>query len=141
MAIDYLIIGGGPTAANAIEGIRAHDTAGSIRVLSRENHLSYRRPPLSKDLWFGKTTLDQISLHDAAWYRDQNVEMLLRREAVELDAAARAVWDDRNERHEYGKLLIATGAKPRLLPAPAASVEGIHYFRSLEDYISLRERL
>jgi NADPH-dependent 2,4-dienoyl-CoA reductase/sulfur reductase-like enzyme len=54
----YLIVGGGLTGDSAIEGIRAHDQDGSILMVTRENHLPYHRPPLSKDLWFGKKKKD-----------------------------------------------------------------------------------
>src|SRR5439155_8413480 len=44
MHYPYVIVGGGMTAASAVEGIREHDPSGSILVVSRENHLPYRRP-------------------------------------------------------------------------------------------------
>jgi NADPH-dependent 2,4-dienoyl-CoA reductase/sulfur reductase-like enzyme len=141
MNYKYAIVGGGNAAASAVEGIRAHDREGSILLLSRENHLPYKRPPLSKDLWFGKTTLNQISIHDDAWYRENNVTPALRREVVELSAEDRALWDDHGERYGYEKLLLATGARPRMLGATNAHLEPIHYYRSLEDYLGLRERL
>jgi len=141
MRYDYIIVGGGCTAASAIAGIRAHDPAGSILMLSRENHPPYRRPPLSKDLWFGKATIDQLSIHEDEFYREHRVDLQLRRDVAEITLDDRSVWIDHGDRHEYGKLLLATGSRPRLLGATSASLEGIHYFRSLEDYLALRDRL
>ena len=140
MTHEYIIIGGGAAGASAIEGIRAHDPQGSILLLSRENNPPYQRPPLSKDLWFGKTTMDKVPIHDDAFYRDHQVELALRREVVEIDPEKKQVWDDHNASHEYGKLLIATGGAPRRLNVPGSDLEGIHYFRSLEDYQFLRQR-
>jgi len=140
MTHEYIIIGGGPTGASAIEGIRAHDKEGRILVLSRENSPPYQRPPLSKDLWFGKTTLDKLPVHDDAYYRDNHVELALRREVVEIDPEKKQVWDDRNTMYEYGKLLIATGGYPRRMNVEGSDHESIRYFRSLEDYQFLRER-
>src|SRR5712692_939517 len=105
----YVIVGGGLAGASAIEGIRAHDRDGAILLLSRENHPPYHRPPLSKDLWFGKKTKDQLAVHDASFYRDHGVELSLRREVVELDPERSTVWDDRGVACEYERLLIATG--------------------------------
>src|SRR5215470_3491470 len=85
MTHEYIIVGGGPTGASAVEGIRAHDKEGRILLLSRENSPPYQRPPLSKDLWFGKTTLDKLPVHDDAFYRDNHVELALRREVLETD--------------------------------------------------------
>ena len=140
MTHEYIIIGGGATGASAIEGIRAHDQEGRILLLSRENHPPYQRPPLSKDLWFGKTTLDKLPVYDDAFYRDHHVDLSLRREVVEIDAESRQVWDDHNTVYEYGKLLIATGGYPRRLNIEGSDHEAIRYFRSLEDYQFLRER-
>ena len=53
----YLIVGGGMTAAAAVEGIREKDANGTIGIISAETHPPYNRPPLSKGLWKGK--LDQ----------------------------------------------------------------------------------
>ncbi len=141
MHYPYVIIGGGRAAAGAIEGIRAQDPQGTILVLSRENYAPYQRPPLSKGLWFGKSTLDELPVHDNEFYRQYGVELLLRREATEIDPGEHTVWDDHGESYEYGRLLLATGGKPRLLAAANSAIEGIHYFRSLEDYLYLRDRL
>ena len=141
MSHDYIIVGGGLAAASAIEGIRAHDSKGTILMLSRENYSPYRRPPLSKDLWFGKAKLDDLPIHDDAFYRDHGVDLQLRRDVIEIMTDTRTVWVDHGESHEYGKLLLATGTRPRLLGATSAGLEGIHYFRSLEDYLVLRDRL
>lgn len=141
MHYKYVIVGGGLAGASAIEGIRAHDPDGSILLIARENHPPYHRPPLSKDLWFGKKTKDDLPVHDASFYREQKVEVSLRREAVEVDPERRAVWDDRGIPAEYDKLLLATGGRPKLLRIAGADGEGIRYFRSLEDYLSLEARL
>jgi 3-phenylpropionate/trans-cinnamate dioxygenase ferredoxin reductase subunit len=137
----YVIIGGGFTAASAIEGIRAHDRDGRILMVSRENITPYHRPSLSKDLWFGKTTLDKIPLHDDAWYADHHVDVALRREIVELEASSHSLWDDHETVVSYDRLLLATGGKPRLLDAQGGDMQGVHYFRQLEDYLFLSERV
>jgi NADPH-dependent 2,4-dienoyl-CoA reductase/sulfur reductase-like enzyme len=60
---------------------------------------------------------------------------------VELDAAGQRIWDDRGDAWEYGKLLLATGGKPRLLDAVVDPRSNVHYFRTLEDYLALRDSL
>jgi len=139
MQADYLVVGGGLTAASAIEGIRSHDASGSIVILSRENHAPYHRPPLSKGLWFGKETLEGLSVHEDGWYLEQRAQLHRRREVVELDPEQRRAWDDRGEVVEYGELLLATGAWPRRLEVEGSELDGIHYFRGLEDYLKLED--
>jgi 3-phenylpropionate/trans-cinnamate dioxygenase ferredoxin reductase subunit len=137
----YVIVGGGLAGASAIEGIRAQDREGGILLLARENFTPYHRPPLSKGLWFGKSTLDELSVHEDAFYRENGVEVLLRREVVELDAARHLLWDERGVEHGYERLLLATGGRPRRLVVSGAEVEEVHYFRNLEDYLYLKRRL
>ncbi|HEY3217347.1 MAG TPA: FAD-dependent oxidoreductase [Candidatus Eisenbacteria bacterium] len=141
MTYDYVIIGGGLAAVSAAEGIRGRDRSGSILILSRENHPPYHRPPLSKDLWFGKSTKDRLPVHEPGYYRGHNLELALRREAVEVDPGEREVWDDHGTVYRYGKLLLATGGRPRRLNVEGGDHDGIRYFRYLEDYLYLESRL
>jgi NADPH-dependent 2,4-dienoyl-CoA reductase/sulfur reductase-like enzyme len=141
MHYKYVIVGGGAVAASAVRGIREHDASGSVLVLSRENHAPYQRPPLSKDLWFGRSTRDQLPIHPETYYRDQGVELALRRDVVELDPDHREVWDERGEKYGYDHLLLATGGRPRLLNVEGDDQEGVHYFRSFEDFLYLEQRI
>lgn len=126
----YLIIGGGMTGAAAVEGIRSIDPQGSIVMLSAEKHLPYNRPPLSKGLWKGKP-LDSIWRKISA----ENTEIILGRQAVELEPDRKIVRDDQGEAYAYDKLLLATGGTPRRLPFGGDEVT---YYRDLEDYRRLR---
>jgi len=141
MNYQYVIVGGGHAGAAAIEGIRAHDPTGAILLISRENHPPYRRPPLSKGLWSGKSKRDELPIHPETFYQDHKVDLVLRREAVELDPEQRRLWDDHGSAYDYGKLLLATGLKPRQLGVEGADSEGVHYYRSLEDYLSIADQL
>lgn len=141
MRTRYCIVGGGTAAANAIEGIRAHDPDGRILLLSRENHLPYHRPMLTKDLWYGTATLDRLPLHADGWYAEQKVDVQLRHEIVELDAEKHQLFDELGDAIEYDDLLIATGCRPRLLKAEGTESPGVRYFRDLEDYLDLEARL
>lgn len=137
----YVIVGGGVAGASAIEGIRAHDPDGSILLLSRENHAPYRRPLLSRDLWTRPDAQEDLSYFSEAYYREKNVELMLRRDVVELEPEKKTIWDDRGVEVTYDRLLLATGARPRVLDLPGADHPEIHYFRSLEDYLALEQRL
>lgn len=137
----YVIVGGGLAAASAVTGIRERDAEGSILLISSENYEPYHRPPLSKGLWSGKEKLDQIAVQPVGYYRDHQVEVSLRREVVEIDPESRTVWDDRGAAARYEKLLLATGGRPRPLDVPGGRREGVHYYRTLEDYLLLERWL
>jgi 3-phenylpropionate/trans-cinnamate dioxygenase ferredoxin reductase component len=141
MNVRYCIVGGGAAAAAAIEGIRSRDPSGSILMLSRENHRPYRRPLLTKDLWYGTATLDRLPVHPDEWYVGHKVVVRLRHEVIEVDAESRRLWDERGEMIEYGDLLLATGCRPRRLHAEGSEISSVRYFRDLEDYLDLESRL
>lgn len=127
----YLIVGGGMTAAAAIEGIGEVDPQGSIGVITAERHKPYNRPPLSKALWTGKKTEDQI------WRpAPEGVGFHLGRQAQELDPAKKQVVDDQGEVYSFDKLLLATGGSPRRLPFGG---DQMIYFRTLDSYRRLHD--
>jgi 3-phenylpropionate/trans-cinnamate dioxygenase ferredoxin reductase component len=126
----YLIIGGGMTAAAAADGIREVDSTGSMAIVSTEPDAPYNRPPLSKALWKG-TPLDTI------WRKteDKRVEMHLGCTIKELVPEQKRVVDEKGNAFAYEKLLLATGGRPRRLPF---GDDQIIYYRTLADYRRLR---
>ncbi len=136
---DYAIVGGGLAGASAVQGIRELDTAGEILLVGEEKHLPYDRPPLSKKLWFGKQKVEDIFLHDRAFYDKHAVTLALDTKVARLDPAAKTLTTAGGETYGYGKLLLATGCKPRMLDIPGGDSDGICYFRNLDDYLHTRE--
>lgn len=126
----YLIIGGGMTAAAALEGIREVDAVGSIGLFTADTHPPYDRPPLSKSLWKDGNTLDQIMREVP-----EHTDLYLGRTIQTLDVATKQVTDAHGEVYSYEKLLLATGATQRKLPF---GDDHIIYFRTLDDYQRLR---
>jgi len=135
---DYVIVGGGLTGASAVEGIRELDKTGSILLAGEENHLPYDRPPLSKKLWFGKMNVDEIFLHDREFYDTHAVTLALGTKMAQLDPVKKTVTNTDGGTFGYGKLLLATGCKVRTLTIPGGDLDGICYFRSLDDYLRTR---
>ena len=129
---NYLIIGGGMTAASAIDGIRETDANGTIGVITAETHKPYDRPPLSKALWTGKKKLEEI-MRPAT---HANVTYHLGLVAQKLDLSGKQVHDDHGDTHTFDKLLLATGGTTRRLPFGGNDVI---YFRTLADYQRLQE--
>jgi 3-phenylpropionate/trans-cinnamate dioxygenase ferredoxin reductase component len=126
----YVIIGGGMTAAAAVDGIREGDSTSTIGLISAELDAPYDRPPLSKALWKG-TALDSI------WRKteDKGVTLHLGRVIKEIVPQQKRVLDDKGQGFTYHTLLLATGGRPRRLPF---GDDQIMYFRTLSDYRRLR---
>jgi len=127
---EYLIAGGGMAAAAAIKGIRELDREGSIGVVGAELDPPYDRPPLSKGLWRGKPI-------DAIWMDTGSADLRLGLAVEELRPSRHAVLCGNGELLEYGKLLVATGGRPRRL---SAAEDPAIYLRELRDYRDLRAR-
>ncbi|HET9221372.1 MAG TPA: FAD/NAD(P)-binding oxidoreductase, partial [Roseiflexaceae bacterium] len=126
----YLIVGGGMTAAAAIQGIRELDSSDAIGLIGREQHPPYQRPPLSKALWKGKT-LERIWIDVA----QQGADLHLGRKAHTLDVERKRVTDDNGTIYTFDKLLLATGGTPRHVDWGS---DNIIYYRTLDDYQRLR---
>lgn len=137
-SLSYIVVGAGPAASAAVEGIREHDPHGSILLIGAEADPPYDRPSLSKQLWSGARQVEEIALHDRAFYAQHGVELRLGTEVVELDPAAQMLRDSRGASFRYKKLLLATGGTPRHLAIPGGDLEGLSHFRTLDDYRRLR---
>jgi 3-phenylpropionate/trans-cinnamate dioxygenase ferredoxin reductase subunit len=128
----YVIVGGGMTADSAIKGIRQVDERGSIALVGKESHPPYDRPPLTKGLWKG-ASLEKI------WRGTESraVDLQLEHEVQRLDLRENLILDDKGESLQFEKLLLATGGTPRRLSIDDPE---IIYFRSVDDYLKVRER-
>ena len=133
---ELVIAGGGLTAARAIKSYRDSRGDGPIALVSKEGDLPYHRPALSKRYLRGETT-DAPFAEDADFYRDHEVEVLLETTATAVDTRARTLTTDAGT-FQYDKLLIATGATPRLLALPGAGLEGVYALRTLRDSQAIR---
>jgi NADPH-dependent 2,4-dienoyl-CoA reductase/sulfur reductase-like enzyme len=108
-------------------------------VIGDEEQLPYDRPPLSKDFLAGTASLDEISLNTAD-DEDLQIEWRLGTTAVGLNRLSRAVLLRDGSDIRADGVVLATGARARLLPG-SEGLEGVHVLRSLDDAISLREAL
>jgi 3-phenylpropionate/trans-cinnamate dioxygenase ferredoxin reductase component len=137
----FVIIGGGLGGAKAAEALREKDFDGQIIVCAEEDHLPYERPPLSKEFLAGKKSLDDFTVHDSAWYRENEIDLRLNARVLSVDRAAHTVELPDNTRVEYDKLLLATGSRSRRLPIPGSDAAGVHYLRTFEDASALNSAL
>jgi NADPH-dependent 2,4-dienoyl-CoA reductase/sulfur reductase-like enzyme len=100
----------------------------------------YDRPPLSKELLAGELESHALHLRSADWYADNDVELVLGTSAESLDLTQRTVTLEGGALVRFDRLLIATGAQPRLLPE-LDGFGNVHTLRTLEDTHALRSSL
>jgi len=135
----YVIVGAGVAGASAVNGIREWD-GGSILLIGAEPHPPYHRPPLSKDLWLGRQSLETISVEPEEFWLRRRVELVTGTRVVALDPIRRQVVDGRGQAYGYEKLLLATGGEARRLAIPGADLEGVYHYRTIDDYLGTRAR-
>ena len=137
----FVIVGASLAGAKAAETLRAEGFDGRVVLVGAEAERPYERPPLSKDYLRGEVGREKVYVHDEGFYADHDIELRLGRTAVSLDPSISEVALDDGERLRYDRLLLATGAEPRRLAIPGATLDGVLYLRSVEDSDVLRERL
>jgi 3-phenylpropionate/trans-cinnamate dioxygenase ferredoxin reductase subunit len=136
---DIVIIGGGLAAASAADAYRKAGGTGSVTIVSREPARPVHRPPLSKEYLRGDEELEKVFVHPADYYPTHDVDLLLETGAEAIDLASKQASLSTGEVLRFGKLVLATGARPRRLRAPGSDLQGVHYLRSLGSSTRLRE--
>jgi NADPH-dependent 2,4-dienoyl-CoA reductase/sulfur reductase-like enzyme len=124
----------------AAQSLREEGWDGPITVAGAEPHVPYDRPPLSKQVLAEDWDAQRIAFWPEGLALKLDVELLLGRRAVSLDAAAHRVRLADGEQLEYDRLVIATGAHARSLPN-VPELDGVHLLRSLDDALALRADL
>jgi NADPH-dependent 2,4-dienoyl-CoA reductase/sulfur reductase-like enzyme len=128
-----VIIGGGAAGNAAAEMLRREGYAGPVTMLSADDALPYDRPNLSKDYLAGNAPEEWMPLRSPEFYADQRIELKLGAHVAAIDTKAHEVRLENGARHNYGALLLATGAVPVRLDIPGSDLSHIHYLRTLAD--------
>ena len=136
-----VIVGGGLAGAKAAETLRMEGYDGRIVLVGDEPDRPYERPPLSKEYLRGERERDPVHVHDAGYYDAHAIELRAGTDVTAVDARARTATLTGDERLEWDRLLLATGAEPRRLPLPGADLDGVLVLRDLADSERLRDAL
>ena len=137
----FVIVGAGQAAAKAVETLRGAGYDGALIVLGAEDHAPYQRPPLSKKYLAGEMSAAALALKAPDFYAAHGVELRLSASVHAIDTAARRLTLADGAQLSFGKLLIATGARPRTLPLPGAALPGVATLRTITDVDAIRARL
>jgi 3-phenylpropionate/trans-cinnamate dioxygenase ferredoxin reductase subunit len=135
-----LIVGAGHAGFQLAASLRQHGFGGRIGLINDEAHLPYQRPPLSKAYLKGEGRPDSLTFRPEKFYRDQNIELIADR-AVAIDRAARRLSLASGAALDYGHLVLASGARNRLLDIPNANLKDVLYLRTLDESEALRQRI
>lgn len=132
-----VVVGASYAGAQLAASARELGFEAPIVLVGDERHAPYQRPPLSKGVLTGKTTIDKLPLRGPDFYAANGIDLRLGLRATSIDTQQRRVVFDDGSTQPYGWLALATGARCRLLPVPGADLKGVFNLRTLDDALAL----
>ncbi|NEW93910.1 FAD-dependent oxidoreductase [Rhodopseudomonas sp. BR0M22] len=135
-----LIAGAGHAGFQVAVSLRQAKYAGRIALINDEKHLPYQRPPLSKAYLKGDGDPNSLMFRPEKFFQDQAIELISDR-MVSIDREGRKLLLASGTAIEYGHLVLATGARNRMLDVPNASLPDVLYLRTLDESEVLRQRM
>lgn len=141
MAQKIVIIGAGQAAIAFAAKMRTLDQEAEITIIGQEPSLPYQRPPLSKKYMTGEMEADRLLLRPEAWYVENKVTCVTGETVYSIDTQNKQIILE-GASLSYDKLLIATGSRPRELPAEIGGfLDGVYTLRDLEDADAIGEEI
>jgi 3-phenylpropionate/trans-cinnamate dioxygenase ferredoxin reductase subunit len=128
-----IVVGGGLAAGRLAAEYRAAGGEAELTVVSAEPDPPYNRPPLTKGFLRREQDRTSTFVRAPADYDEDVVELRLGTTVRAIHPAEREIELEGGERLGYGRLVLATGARPRELRVPGADRVGVHTYRTLAD--------
>jgi len=128
-----VIVGAGHAGGSAAALLRQYGWKGPITLIGAEPVPPYQRPPLSKAWLKREADATSLALRPAGFYPTNAITLRPATHATAIDPENRSVTLGSGERLGYGHLILATGARPRLLPIPGHDLTGVLALRSVAD--------
>jgi 3-phenylpropionate/trans-cinnamate dioxygenase ferredoxin reductase component len=135
---DVTIVGGGLAGVRTVQSLRRHGFTGSITLLAAEPHLPYDRPPLSKKIITGEVEAHEILLCDHDQLAALRIDLRTESRVAGLNTETKRLRLSDGTECVYRKLVIAAGAKPKVLPGQP-SLSHVFVLRTVDDSLRLRE--
>ncbi|MFE9442337.1 NAD(P)/FAD-dependent oxidoreductase [Streptomyces sp. NPDC006602] len=131
-----VVVGASAAGLAAVETLRREGYDGTLTLVGDEPRAPYDRPPLSKQLLAAEWESDRLALRTPDDLAGLGLDLRLGVAATGLELTERTVELADGCEVPYDGLIVATGVRPRRLPG-----EGAHVLRTLDDALTLRERL
>ncbi|GAJ97106.1 FAD-dependent oxidoreductase [Agrobacterium rhizogenes] len=135
-----LIVGASAAGLCTAEALRRGGYRGRLTLIGDEPHPPYDRPPLSKQVLSGVWEQSRVALRTGEALSALDAALILGDEAVGLEAKTRTVLTASGRILAADAIVIATGARARLMPGQEA-LAGVHVLRTLDDALMLRREL
>jgi len=138
-----VIIGASHAGVTAAFYLRKQGWQGAIILYDKDPNLPYHRPPLSKTYLLGDdTSLSSFHLKSQESYITDGIDLRLGVCVTKIDRDAMNIILDNGTIQNYDRLIIATGARPRI-----PTIQGMEHasnlfpLRSAEDAMGIKKVL
>src|SRR5271170_4298274 len=136
-----VIVGSGHAGVQVAASLREEGWDGAIVLLSDEADPPYQRPPLSKAFLKGQMDLAGLPLRAEKFFSDHRIDLRLGEKALRVDRASKRLELSSGAVASYDHLILATGARQRVLRVPGVDLEGVFSLRAILDAQAIRENL
>ncbi len=135
-----VIVGAGQAAIQTAHNLRAWGHEGPVTLIGEEASPAYQRPPLSKAYLKGELLEEKLFLKPAAFYDQKDVQIITGVRVQSVDRKMRTIHCDDDVVRSWDKLVLATGARPRMLP-DLMGTKQVMALRGIDDALALRDQL
>ncbi len=135
-----VIVGGGHGGSQAAASLRADGYDGPLTLVTAERDVPYQRPPLSK-AFLKDPKHDLLPLRPESFYAKNTIGLRLGVEVTSIDVAGGSVQLGDGSTIPADRVILATGATPRLPPIAGADLDGVVTLRHADDARAIRDRL
>ncbi|WP_439366103.1 NAD(P)/FAD-dependent oxidoreductase [Bradyrhizobium sp. DASA03005] len=135
-----IIVGAGHAGFHIAAYLRQFGFKGRVYLINGEAHPPYQRPPLSKAYVNGSVGPESLLFRPASFYHEGSIDIIQGR-VVAIDRPHRKLLLASGASFDYGHVVLATGARNRLLDLANADLPDVRYLRTLDESEALRSVL
>ncbi len=142
----FVIIGGDAAGMSAASRAKRNDPGMDVTVLEMTQDVSYSACGMPYNIAEPGRDMDDLVVRRAEVFREkQDIDLRLGHKVTVIDRGSKTVKGNMSGGDsfevKYDRLLIATGARPRIPDIPGADLPGIMPLKSLEDGRKLKDYL
>jgi nitrite reductase (NADH) large subunit len=139
--LHYVIVGNGPAGNEAAAALRAADPGSRITILSAVGNHYLHREKLADFVARPERQLKDLYVRQYSWYAERRVQLRLNQPVNRIDPDEKFVYLNHKERLHYDRLLLATGARPRVPERLTQYAERLTRFSTGTDALLLKREL
>ena len=129
---DILIVGAGQATGQLLISLKQKKYKGKIKVFADEKYYPYQRPPLSKKYLSGELSYERLFIKQRKFFDELDVEFNLSCRVEKISTNKKQIQTKEGQ-HNYERLVIATGTRPRRISIDSHESKNIYYLRNIED--------